>query len=181
MEITEKTNNNKWLLIQAMVFGLLGMIMMLFPDAIPTVLSSIIAVALFLLGISAVWAYIKQRKADGKNKWYLLLGTAFTMAVGICLLIFPNLLELLLATAAGIWMLIRSVQIIGTAITLRSFGAVDWAWFVLVGLLVLLIAVLTLAFPGAITRLAIILLGVASLLISAYYFIIYAKANKPKN
>ncbi|MDR3132813.1 MAG: DUF308 domain-containing protein [Prevotellaceae bacterium] len=180
MEITVKTTGNNNLFIQGLVFSLLGVVLILFPDTLTKVLSLIIAIAFFIVGISAVWSYLRQRKTAGKNPWYLIAAAVAITALGVCLLVFPGFLKLLLAGSAGIWMLIRSVQIIGAAITLKSFGMIDWAWFILVGLLTLLIAVILLAFPEGITDWAVRLLGIALLLIGIYYFFNFSGTGKLK-
>ena len=177
--IVKSTGKNN-LFVQGLVFSFLGVLFILFPDTLTDVLSIIIAAAFFIIGISAVWSYVQQRKTTEKRLWYLIAAAIALVALGICLLVFPDLLKTLLAVSAGLWMLIRSVQIIGTAITLKSFGMIEGAWFILVGLLTLLLAVILLAFPQAITDWVVRLLGIALLLIGIYCFFIFSEAEKPK-
>ncbi|MDR3350579.1 MAG: DUF308 domain-containing protein [Prevotellaceae bacterium] len=180
METTVKSTGKNNLFVLGLVFSFLGVALILFPDILTEALSIIIAVAFFIVGISAVWSYIQQRKTTGKNPWYLIAAAIAIIAIGVCLLAFPNLLKSLLAVSAGIWILIRSVQIIGTAITLKSFGMIEWAWFILAGLLSLLIAVILLAFPQAVTEWVVRLLGIALLLTGIYYFFIFSEVEKSK-
>jgi uncharacterized membrane protein HdeD (DUF308 family) len=180
MELTIKTTNKTGLLATGLLFSLAGIVLILFPDVLTGILSLMIAITFFLLGISAVWSYVQQTKLTGKRRWYLLAGAALFIAAGVCLLVCNDLLKILLATVAGVWLVLHSVQIIGTALTLKSFGSIDWAWFVLVGLLVLLLAVFVFAFSAEITEWAIRLIGVASLLIGIYYFFIFSQAAKAK-
>ncbi|MDR0582158.1 MAG: DUF308 domain-containing protein [Prevotellaceae bacterium] len=180
MATAVKSTGKNNLFVQGLVFSFLGIIFILFPDTLTDVLSIIIAIAFFIIGISAVWSYIQQQKTTEKRLWYLIAAAIALVVLGICLLVFPNLLKTLLAVSAGLWMLIRSVQIIGAAITLKSFGMIEGAWFILVGLLTLLIAVILLAFPAFITDWAVRLLGIALLLIGIYYFFIFSEAGKPK-
>lgn len=180
MATVVKSNGKNNLFVQGLVFSFLGVVFILFPDILTEVLSIIIAIAFFIIGISAVWSYIQQRKTTEKRRWYLIAAAVALVALGICLLVFPNLLKTLLAVSAGLWMLIRSVQIIGAAITLKSFGMIDWAWFILVGLLTLLLAVILLAFPAVITDWVVRLLGIALLLIGIYCFFIFSETGKPK-
>ncbi|MDR2358679.1 MAG: DUF308 domain-containing protein [Prevotellaceae bacterium] len=176
--VVKSTGKNN-LFVQGLVFSFLGMLLILFPDTLTDMLSIIIAIAFFIISISAVWSYVQQRKTTEKKLWYLIVAAILLVALGVCLLVFPNLLKTLLAVSAGIWMLIRSVQIIGAAITLKSFGMIDWAWFILVGLLTLLMAVILLAFPQAVTGWVVRLLGIALLLIGIYYFFIFSESGKP--
>ncbi|MDR0694226.1 MAG: DUF308 domain-containing protein [Prevotellaceae bacterium] len=176
--VVKSTGKNN-LFIQGLIFSFLGVLLILFPDILTDMLGIILAIAFFIISISAVWSYIRQRETTEKNPWYLIAAAIVLVALGVCLLVFPNLLKTLLAVSAGIWMLIRSVQIIGAAITLKSFGMIDWAWFILVGLLTLLMAVILLAFPQAITGWVVRLLGIALLLIGVYYFFIFSESGKP--
>jgi uncharacterized membrane protein HdeD (DUF308 family) len=180
METTVKTIGKSNLFAQGLVFCLLGIVLILFPDTLTNTLSTIIAVAFFVTGISAIWSYFLQRKKTEKNLWYLIAAAIAIITLGVCLLVFPNLLKILLAVTAGAWMLIRSVHIIGTAIALKAFGMFDWAWFILAGLLILLMAVILLAFPKDMTEWAVRLLGIALLLTGIYYFFIFSESEKSK-
>ncbi|MDR2802127.1 MAG: DUF308 domain-containing protein [Prevotellaceae bacterium] len=178
METIIKSTGKTNFFVQGLVFCCLGVALILFPDILTDILSIIIAVAFFIIGISAVWSYIQQRKETGKKQWYLIAAAIVIVALGVCLLVFPDFLKILLAVGAGVWMLIRSVQIIGAAITLKSFGMIDWAWFILVGLLTLLMAVILLAFPATVTEWMVRLLGIALLLIGIYYFFIFSESKR---
>ncbi len=172
METTVKTSNKTLFLLQGLVFSALGIIMILFPATLPAIMSIVIAVALFITAISAIWAYVQSRKKEAKNEWYLIVGSIVAVGLGIWLIIDSKLLLKLLAIAIGVWMLIRSIQIIGTAITMKSFGAIDWLWFILVGLVTGLFAIIFLTSPEAMGTGTMVLAGVALLLVGIYYFVL---------
>ncbi len=173
-----KITNRGWLFVQGLLFGLLGIVMIVFPHVLTNILSMVIAVALFVVAVSAVWAYVQQKKQAGKNEWYLILGAVLAVALGVCLMIFDHLLFLLLTGAAGVWVLVQSIRVIAQAITNRSFGTKDWVWFVLVALLIILFTIIFMIGVDIIINSSIILMGVAALLIGVYCFYLFVHTGK---
>lgn len=179
MSTIEKiTPNKNRLFAQGLLFCALGAVLMIFPDSILQIINSVMAAVLFLVGLAGGYLYFKQKKEDGRAPWYWIAGGVFAVAMGVCLLLFDHLLLALLALTVGAWLLVRSVHIISMAIVAKSMGMVEWAWFTLAGLLVLIFAIIILAWPDEISTMmfrgGVILLGVASLLTGVYCFLLFA-------
>ncbi|MDR2361604.1 MAG: DUF308 domain-containing protein [Prevotellaceae bacterium] len=183
--IEKITPNKSRLFAQGMLFCALGAVLMIFPDSILRVVNAVMAVVLFLIGLSVGYLYFKQKKEDGQAQWYWIAGSVFAIAMGGCLLLFDYLLPVLLALTVGAWLLVRSVRIISLAIAAKAVGLTEWAWFILEGLLVLIFAIIMLLWPdeisGAMFRGGVILIGVASLLVGIYCFLLFAYRKKSEN
>jgi len=177
METTIKRVSRNSLLGYGLLFSILGILLIAFSETFLEIINITLFVALLLVGLSAVWSYVKEQKTNN-GKLHILIAGIFAIALAICVLIFPDLLKILLGIAVGLWLLIRSVQIISLAIVAKSFGSTDWLWFLLVGLLVAIFAVIIVRYQAAIINATVILLGIISILIGAYYFLLFSKVRK---
>jgi uncharacterized membrane protein HdeD (DUF308 family) len=180
MNALKKTAGSGRLLAQGLFFCLFGAVLIVFPERILEAIGLILAIALFLIGAVAVGSYLLRTDGNG-IRWYWVAGGLLAIAVGVCLLVFKDFLPLLLALTAGVCLLVHSVQILGWAITAKSFGLAEWAWLVLTGLLILIFAVIFLSWPGEIVTSGIILIGVASLLVGIYCFFRYWNRSRTRN
>ena len=180
METTVKRVSRNSLLGYGLLFSILGILLIAFSETFIEIIRITLFVALLLVGLSAIWSYVKEQKTNN-GKLHILIAGIIAIVLGACILIFPNLLSILLGIAIGLWLLIRSIQLISLAITAKSFGSTDWLWFLLVGLLVAIFAVVIVRYPEIIrtvTKATVIIIGIVSVLIGAYYFLLFSKVRK---
>jgi len=178
METTIVKNTSKMSLLgYGLLFSILGILLIAFSETFIQIIEITLFVALLIVGLSAIWTYIKEQKTN-TGKWYILAAGIFAVVLGTCILIFPNLLAILLGIAIGLWMLIRSIQLLSLAITAKKFGYPEWLWFLLVALLVAIFAVIIVRYPEITMNVMVIIIGVVSVLIGAYYFLLFSKVRK---
>ena len=80
-----------------------------------------------------------------------------SIVVGIILIAMPNLLSTIFAIALGLWIVLSSINIIGTSIAVRK-GVLKWYLFLILGIVDLFSGIIILFNPFA-SSISIVMLG----------------------
>lgn len=115
---------NKFITISiatCILFLIVGIILMFYPDVSLRVISYLIAGLLLIIGLVLVYNY----KGSILLTNFLTAG-ALAMILGTVLLIYPNSLVTLIPIMVGIWMLINGIISIQISITLKKVKYDGW-------------------------------------------------------
>lgn len=159
-------------LIGGIFLLLLGIWILTNPAAGYAGLTTYFAVAILISGLTGTAFAVNNRDRLAGWGWYLFSGIV-DLVIGTYLLAYPDVAAVALPIYIGFWLLFRSMLAIRTATALRSIGQKGWGWLLGIGLVALAMAIAILLVPGlgvvaalSFTSLALIALGISSVLIS---------------
>lgn len=97
-------------------------------------LSVLFSVAILASGIAYSYFSISNRKEIDGYGWYLF-GGIFQIAMGVVLMVYPQLSLATMPIYIGFWILFRGAQMISSSIELKKYGVIDWGYLMLLGVL----------------------------------------------
>ncbi len=149
-------------------------------------LASLFSALIFVSGLFNVF-FALTNKDDIDNFGLYLAGGIFDVIIGFILLKYPGLTIVLFSMFIGFWLLFRGFNLISVAFKIKRFGASDWGWILVFGILVVIFAMMSIINPliGAsylVYTLAftLLLFGFANISLSLRLRKIKSKANEFK-
>ena len=149
----------------ALVFLVLGLFLLIFPDVSGQVLCYLIAALLLLDGARHVVCYFRGQLSEALSGYDLALG-ACELLLGLFVLIRPAVMLSLLPVFLGASLVVSGVIRLQRAFDLCRAGFGAWRTVLVLGTVVALLGLLMLIDPFATSRLLLIFLGL-SLMINA--------------
>ena len=98
------------------------------------VLSVLFSVTILASGIAYSYFAVSNRKEIDGYGWYLF-GGIVEIAMGVILLVYPELSMATMPIFIGFWILFRGAQMISSSIELKKYGVLDWGYLMLLGVL----------------------------------------------
>lgn len=142
------------------------------PEESYVTLAWVFSILVFVNGISYVIFSISNRKELEGWGWYLV-GGIFEIVIGFILISYPALTLLLLPLMVGFWLIFRGAQIVGFSLDMKEYGFLDWGWFMLFGVLIIIMAFFMILDPlfgfanvVYLTSISLFIFGVANIMIS---------------
>ncbi len=151
-------------MIISVLFIILGMAMVLFPDTSLSVFSFVIASFLILIGLYLIFIDI-----DLKSLFFpveTLLSGVLSILLGIIICIYPNIIRMLVPIILGIWFIITSILKIRFAFYMVDVKNSNWLFTLIMGFISL--------FCGMILILNPLAASISITLFSGIIIIIYA-------
>ncbi|MBR4119816.1 MAG: DUF308 domain-containing protein [Bacteroidales bacterium] len=164
-------------IIRCIVAILIGVIMVIWPDKVNSLIITAIGVIIMLPTIIAILAYIfaktEEAKKKSKTTIFVSLGSA---VLGLIMVLYPARFVSLFTLFVGIVLLLAGViQIVGVlkySIQTKSY------WMLITPLAVLATGVITVVYFNNITNMLLILIGVILLLYGVSELLNYLKLKK---
>ncbi|WP_299535554.1 HdeD family acid-resistance protein [Ulvibacterium sp.] len=119
-------------LIMGLIFLGTGIYTFMVPLESYLTLALLFGISFLVSGIMEVVFSIANRKHIENWGWSLVSGI-LSLAIGILLIMRPDISLLTLPIYVGFWVFFRSIMAIGVSIDLKRFGILDWGNLMLVG------------------------------------------------
>lgn len=150
LEKKNKNSNNN--LTNTLLFGLIGLVLLLMPSGVNKIIGVIIGFILFLMGIINVYQYLKS---SVKYNAVLISGILYSL-LGMIILLSPGSVIRAVAIGIGVCFLVSGFIKIGNSINYRSVNK-RWAGTLIIGIVVVILGLLLIFNPisgVAITKVA---------------------------
>lgn len=150
LEKKDRNSNNN--LTNTLIFGLIGLVLLLMPSGVNKIIGVIIGFILFLMGIINVYQYLKS---NVKYNAVLISGILYSL-LGMIILLSPGSVIRAVAIGIGICFLVSGLMKIGNSINYRSVNK-RWIGTLIIGIAVVILGLLLVfnPFSGvAITKIA---------------------------
>jgi uncharacterized membrane protein HdeD (DUF308 family) len=159
-------------LIIGIIFIALGIYILTVPLETYVVLSILFSLSFIISGLFDIYFSIRNHKILQGWGWYLV-GGLLLLAVGVFLIIYPNISIAVLPFVVGITLLFRSFQLLGFAFDLKSLKILNWGNTAMISLLGIVCSFMLLASPiftgfslVLLTGFSCIFIGISSIFLS---------------
>lgn len=163
-------------IIRSIVAILIGVIMVIWPDKVNSLIITVIGAVIMLPTIIALFAFLfaKTQEAKKKSKTTLLvsLGSA---VLGLIMVLYPARFISLFTLFVGIVLVFAGVM--QTAGVLKYSIQTKSYWMLIMPLAVLITGVITVVYYNNITNMMLVLIGVISLLYGVFELLNYYKVK----
>ncbi len=154
----------KAMLIASIVYLVIGLILIIWPDAArQVIIYAIGAAALLYGGFRIVDFFVRKEHLSGMVQFGVALGIACVL-LGLFLIFKVNLVVALLAAVIGVAVIVDSVLRLQIALNLRHVGARNWLVLFITALVTLGFGILLLFNPFTAVKVATIIAGVILLI-----------------
>lgn len=120
-------------LFSGVVLILLGLYVLTNPSMRFTIISLCIAVTFFVNGLIEIYFSLTNRKKISGWGWYLA-GSILDLIICAIFITNPILASATLPLLLGLWLLVRTMFLIGRSIELNHWGLPHWQWLLLFGM-----------------------------------------------
>ena len=159
----------KNLLVQGIVFLLLGILFVSFPEGILKGISIYLGFLLLVPGVVMILAPVIDR---GVQKGSLLTEGMLLTLFGLLFIFEPELVGKLLAFFVGIWMIGAGIMQMAASSAKKSFGWKNWWILLIAGILLIIAGVVILFNAFAVSVALMIWFGVIMIVYGVYYLIV---------
>lgn len=168
------THMKKGFLLSALAFMLLGLALLLWPQASLRAVCYLFGAVILIKGLLSVWGYVRAEERFFFDYFGLVFGVAAS-ALGVFLLLQPDTVVSVLPLLVGLYVVVDAVVRLRSAFELRELGYAHWWGFLVLAGLSAALGVLMVANPFETVQLLVMAIGVILLvegalsLISAVY------------
>jgi len=110
-------------------------------------LSILFGISILMNGLFETSFAITARNSMDGWGWMLASGI-LDLIIGIYLLMYPGVTMAILPYVLGFWLLFRGFSAIGVAFDVKSYGARDWGWLLVLGIGIIFFGFMILAVPA---------------------------------
>ncbi|WP_221393501.1 HdeD family acid-resistance protein [Dyadobacter sp. NIV53] len=150
----------------------LGVSVFIHPTMMLAAFSLYFAVAFFVNGLLEVFFTLTNHKIIRDWKWFLL-GGAFDLLICSSFVTNPILSAAYLPLIVGVWLLCRSMAVIGRAHYLKQWAIINWKWALFFGIAGLFFSWINIYSPLFAIKITVTWTGIA-LLTSGVFYIYYS-------
>lgn|SRR5574344_2926 len=139
----KRFNKFMWLAIcSSIVFAIVGILLVCFPEVSVKVISYVIALSLITCGIVLISDY------KGSILLTNFLSTGIlALCLGLIILIYPDSLVILVPIMLGIWMIVNSIVNIELSLSLKKVGYSAWVATIILAIITILCGLLIIINP----------------------------------
>ena len=173
----------KTMLITSIVYLVIGLILIIWPDAArQIIIYAIGAAALLYGGFRIVDFFVRKEHLSGTVQVGVALGIA-CLLLGLFLIFKVNLVVALLAAVIGVAVIVDSVLRLQVALNLRHIGARHWLILFVTALVTLGFGILLLFNPFTVVKVATIIAGVILLVDGGFtlWGVLQAQSGAPRH
>jgi uncharacterized membrane protein HdeD (DUF308 family) len=164
------TITRKNLVIQGIVFLLLGILFVIFPEGILKGISIYLGIAMLVPGVVMIVTPLARREGPA-NPALLTEGVLLTL-FGLLFIFKPEIVGKLLALFVGIWMIAAGIMQVAGSAAKKSMGWSYW-WVQFLAGLLLLVAGLVILFNAFQVSVALMIwFGVIMIIFGVYYLVL---------
>ncbi|MDD6210618.1 MAG: HdeD family acid-resistance protein [Bacteroidales bacterium] len=132
---------NWWLsLILGILFIGFSLLLMFTPLESYIALSIAFSIIMFISGIFEIVFSISNRKDSSVWGWYLAAGI-IDLLIGFYLMFNPGVSMILIPFIVAFWLMFKGFSGIGNAINLQRYGAKNWGWAFVLGILAIICSI----------------------------------------
>lgn len=139
-------------LIESLLLGILGVIVVLNPDATMAVISYIVGGFLIVFGVYKIINYFAVKGMYDFSNNQLLSGVV-AFLIGLIVIMLGSEINDFFRIVIGIWLIYAALVRMNTSIKLHVAGVKMWGYVLLVAALIMLIGIFVLFYSGAIITL----------------------------
>lgn len=145
-------------LFSAMLYILLGLVLLLWPEHSTSALCMVLGLVLVLSGLSDIFKFLRSRDGTLYSAVHLVAGVILA-AVGLWLMARPTLIAVVIPRIMGVLICIHGCSNLGGALTLRKNQSARWAAAVILGLITLALGLLLVLAPFEVFTTAVRIIG----------------------
>ncbi|RTL57261.1 MAG: HdeD family acid-resistance protein [Sphingobacteriales bacterium] len=146
-EIKEAVKYWWLLLLTGLLLTAVGIWVFASPAAAYLSLSVLFGASILTIGFfETVFAITASKSMKGWG-WTLASGL-LDIVIGSYLLVYPTVTMAILPFVLGFWLLFRGFSAIGFSFDLKSYGDLNWGWFLLLAIGIIIFAFMILAVPA---------------------------------
>lgn len=146
-EIKEAVKYWWLLLLTGLILVAVGIWVFASPDTAYLSLSVLFGASILSIGFFEIIFAISARKSLEGWGW-TLAGGILDLVIGTYLLAFPAVTMAILPFILGFWLLFRGISAIGFSFDMKSYGDLNWGWFLLFAIGIIFFAIMILAVPA---------------------------------
>lgn len=173
----------KTMLITSIVFIVIGLLLIIWPDAArQIIIYAIGAAALLYGGFRIVDFFVRKEHLSGSIQIGVALGIA-CMLLGLFLVLKANVVVTLLASIIGVVLIVDSVLRLQVALNLRHSGIRNWLILLITAFVTLAFGILLLFNPFVAIKVATIIAGVSLLIdgIATLWGVLQSESSSPRH
>lgn len=133
-------------LISAVIYIVLGVMLLLNPDASLSLICTVIGISAIVYGALNVLFYFVRRNDEDSSRFTLPMGIAFA-AVGLFCLVAPKVVLSVLPLIFGIVLLIDGAGKLGRSLELRKLGFARWGTLAALAVVILVLGLMLVTRP----------------------------------
>lgn len=133
-------------LISAVIYIVLGVMLLLNPDASLSLICTVIGISAVAYGALNILFYYVRRGDEDSSRFTLPMGIAF-VAVGVFCLVAPKVVLSILPLIFGIVLLIDGAGKLGRSLELRKLGFVRWGMLTALSVIIMVLGVMLVTRP----------------------------------
>ena len=130
-------------IITAILFLLLGGVIVIFPSTSLKIISYFLALILIIIGISLI---LKSTSSFVFSDF--ITSGILSLLLGIILLIYPKMLNIIIPIITGVWFIVSSIFKIRLSLVLKKYGVSSWLWAIILSILTIICGVLLIINPN---------------------------------
>ena len=157
MKIIEKVKGFNYFL--PIVYFVLGLLMVIFPETINDIINYIIGGLLMLFGIDYIVRYLSNNKVTTYSKYSLTVGIV-PIICGVFLICNPEVLVSIIPFVAGMIILMDAFEKLNHAIDLKKMKYDEWWVDLIVAILFIVFGIIVIMNPFDAAKLLIRILGI---------------------
>ena len=154
-------------LIAALLFLLIGIILVTSPTITLTIVSYVIEILLIVGGIITIVNYVRVESKHDMFSFGFVQGVVCIL-IALFLIINPTIIVTILPICIGIFMIFGSLARIQAAINLNTWGQKASGWYIFLAVLMFAIGFVIICNPFGTARLIVQMLGVGMIIYSVF-------------
>ena len=129
-------------LTKTLILGLVGLVLVLMPDALNKILGIIVSVVLLVMGIAGIYQYLQNKIGTSAS----LVSGIFYSILGSIILLYPGSVVRAIAIGIGISLTISGLIKVKWAFTLKSLDSI-WVGTLVIGILTTILGIVLIFSP----------------------------------
>ena len=164
-------------LFKGIVLTILGLLLVLFPVRVISLLSVVVGILALLTGIISLFHFIRKR--DGSTLMYIILiESIIDISLGLVLIIFPEVTMLIVSILIGIWVITGGILNVFSSAYARQLKQQNWWQYLLMGILIIILGIVIFVHPVVTTKTFLIIIGLLLLVFAFFNLYRYIKIRQ---
>ncbi|MCD8317298.1 MAG: DUF308 domain-containing protein [Eggerthellaceae bacterium] len=166
------------LILQAVIFVILGLILVIHPAFGMVAVIYILAVGLAVMGLVSLWNYTRMRRREERDTG-ALVWAIFCLIVAIIFFIFPYPIASVIAIILGLLMIVCGIVNAVNSIRIRNKDSRVWILALIVSILVIAAGCVIVAHPFGTNLFLILMLGITLMVNGAVDIVLALQMKNP--
>ena len=168
------------LLLTGLIMVAVGIWVFASPAAAYISLSILFGASILTIGFFETVFSISARKSLEGSDWTLASGL-LDLVIGAYLLTYPGVTMAILPFVLGFWLLFRGFSALGFSFDMKSYGDLNWGWFLIFAIGIIFFAFMILTVPSFGVANIIIWTGLSFIFAGVFRIILAFRLKKWKN